>query len=297
MLSLAAWGTVTGVSAGLLAAGVYNEQERELSSDGDRYWSMGEGKRVPYPFAFRWLVPLLCGNSWVRWRACTYLHLLALPVLTAVWLRPQVPREGLAVLGGLMMCGLPGLWRNHLRRPVLVDPVALVWAIGAAILIQYELWLPAVLVVIVAAGAKETAPVFAACFAWHPLPLVGLVVPLVRRLLIAPGADTHHSRALAEPFAAARDSHAGRMLAATTMLAPWGMGLLAVLNRDTRTVAMLVVVLALAYGQLIVAVNHTRLYQWAAPVVLLAAVAHVPDGYEAAVLAAHVFNPWAGDGR
>jgi hypothetical protein len=120
---------------------------------------------------------------------------------------------------------------------------------------------------------------------------------VVRRVFWKGGEDTHNSRALADPFGTARRAHAQHLFDPVVMIAPWGAGVLAVLATDRSVVPTLVLALLLAYGQLAVAGNTVRLYQWAAPAVALAAATVIPSGWEPALLTAHLFNPWAGDGR
>jgi hypothetical protein len=81
------------------------------------------------------------------------------------------------------------------------------------------------------------------------------------------------------------------------MLLPWGVGLMALRATDGRVVTVLVLALVAGYGQLVTAGNTVRLYQWAGPAVALAAASALPSGWQAVALAAHLFNPWAGDGR
>jgi hypothetical protein len=179
----------------LLGLGRYREQDTEISSDGDRYLTMGGGGAVPYPFMWRWLIPALCRTSIARWRLCTDLHLAFLPVLTAVYIAHWQVRPTAAVVGGLLVCGFPGIWRINIRRPVLVDPAALCWALFAAVLSLYGMWPVALAVALVAAAMKETAPAFAACFCLNPLLLLALAGPLIRRLSSRGGEDTHNSQA------------------------------------------------------------------------------------------------------
>jgi hypothetical protein len=152
-------------------------------------------------------------------------------------------------------------------------------------------------VVVVAGCMKETAPIFAAAFCLDPLLLAGAVMPVVRRLLSPAGPDTHNSQALADPLGSARRAHADHLFDPVAMIAPWGAGVLAVLVSDRMTAVIVVVCLSLAYGQLVMAVNTVRLYQWAGPAVALAAASVLPVGWESAVLLIHLFNPLAGNGR
>lgn len=297
MLSAPALAATAAASALLLGLGHYRQGEQQVSSDGDRYLTMGGGGAVPYPFMWRWLIPTVCRVSLRRWRVCTDLHLVALPVLTAVYVSHWPLRPAAVIFGGLLICGFAGIWRNNIRRPVLVDPPALFWALLAAVLSLHGIWLGALLAAFLAASMKETAPVFAACYALNPVLLLALAAPLVRRLLRRGGEDTHHSRALADPLGSARRAHASHLFDPMVIIAPWGAGVLAVGVSD-RTIAVTVVLsLVVAYAQLATAVNTVRLYQWAAPAVALAAASVVPPGWAPAALLVHLFNPFAGDGR
>jgi hypothetical protein len=287
----------TAASGVLLGLGHYRQRDKQLSSDGDRYLTMGRGAAVPYPFMLRWLIPAICRTSQRAWWVSTNLHLLALPVLTTIYIGHWPVRTSAAVVGGMLICGFAGIWRNNIRRPVLVDPPALAWTLLSAILVLNGAWPAGVAVALVAACMKETAPVFAACFSLNPLPLIGLVAPLVRRLLARAGEDTHHSQALADPLGAARQAHADHLFDPVVMLAPWGAGLLAIAVQDTRVALIAILALLLGYAQLVTAVNTVRLYQWAGPAVALAAATALPAGWEPAVLLVHLFNPWAGNGR
>jgi hypothetical protein len=200
------------------------------------------------------------------------------------------------VVGGLLICGFPGLWWNHFRRPVLVDPTAMTWTVLASALSLHGWWPAALLVVLVAACMKETAPVFAACFALSPLLLLGLVAPLIRRVT-ARGVEELGAEELSDPIGSARRAHAAHVFDPVVMIAPWGVGVLAVLARDRTIVTVVTLAACLGYAQLAVAVNTVRLYQWAGPAVALATASVLPAGWGPAVLLLHLFNPLAGNGR
>jgi hypothetical protein len=295
-MTVLAWVFLGG---GVLAAlGYVNLSTMEISPDGRRYLAAGAGRAVPYPFALRWLLPWICEASVRRWQVCAIVHLLALPPLTTLWLSFWIHDDVLLTVGGLLMCGLAGIWRIQLHRPVLVDSPAVAWSLGAAVLVQHEMWVAALLAVVVAGSIKETAPVFAACYAWHPLLLLGLLAPLVRRLISTPGPDPMGEESLLRhPLRAGTLSHMDRWFDARSMIAPWGAGVLAVLATDQRIIPMVVITTVLAYAQLLFATGTVRLYQWAAPPVVLAAVGVIPAGWAVAVLLAHLLNPWPGPGR
>jgi hypothetical protein len=279
----------------LNVVGKLNLRTLAISPDGRRYLAKGQRRPVPYPFAIRWLLPRICRASLTRWRWCTDIHLIALPPLMYLWLAPYQSDELLRAVGALLICGLPGIWRIHLRWPVSVDASALAWALGAALLQQHDLPVLAVAAALIAGSIKETSPVFAACFAWHPLLLVGVVAPVVAAVFARRGPDPMgQADVLSNPFMASRLYHVGRWFDPKLMATPWGMCLLALASTDHRLLPALLVSVALAYGQVLVATDTVRLYQWAAPPVIAATTTVLPARWAIAALVVHLLNPWAG---
>ncbi|WP_424535598.1 hypothetical protein ACOZ38_36800 [Sphaerisporangium viridialbum] len=278
----------------LIAIGRLNVVE-SVSPDGHRYRALGAGEHVSMPFALRWLLPRVCRDSLVRWRINALLHLAVLPPLLTLWLRHWIHDDKLLVVGALLVCGLSGIWRITLRWPVLVDATALTWAVGSAVAFHYDLWVLGVALALVAGCIKESGPVFAACYAWTPLALIGLAAPLIRALTVRVGTDVmaqpHVTR---QPVLASRVHHLGKWFDARAMVLPWGVGVLAALATQSQIVAMLAVTLLLAYAQLVVATDTARLYHWAAPPVILATMTVLPPHWAVLALVVHLFNPWAG---
>ena len=141
---------------------------------------------------------------------------------------------------------------------------------------------------------RETAPVWAAIFAFSPIPLVGLVV-VGLRWLQRQGSDVldeQNAWILKHPLKAALIFHHELWLDPRTMVAPWG-GLLAGLAfLDLR----LGVALVAGYAQLLVATDSVRLYQWAAPALALACAHGLPAWALPFIALSIVFNPWKGSG-
>jgi len=290
-----AWSLAGSVALAWL--GYINLPSMSVSMDGRRYLHAGTRQRVPFPFALRWLLPLLCGASVRRWQLCTMAHLVILPPLVTLWMEPWIADDRLRIAGGLLVCGFAGIWRINLIRPVLVDAPAMTWSVGAAILFQHHLWYLGILGSLVAGSIKETAPVFAACYAWNPLGLLGLLAPIVRGLTARAGSDpVGEESMLRDPLRAGRLSHMGRWLDPASMVAPWGAGVLAAFTTDPAIIPSLVITTVLAYGQLLVATGTARLYQWAAPPVVLGAATVIPARWAIGILVLHQFNPWAGEG-
>lgn len=122
-------------------------------ADGNRYTS---GKRQPSPFHRRFC-------SWPKrlLQACSLVSLVALGALMGSW------------KGAVLLLTLPGAWflSTHLTC---VDAPAMALALGGSLLFKEHPWV-AVFMSCVAGFLHERGPVFAALYAWHPLPLIGLV--------------------------------------------------------------------------------------------------------------------------
>jgi hypothetical protein len=264
-----------------------------ITPDGGRYLAMARGESVPMPFHLRWLLPWLCGGVAWRWVAATWLGMAALVAGTCLLGLQHGLNQGEALVAGALVAGLPSL-RFAAQAPVLVDMPGLASAVWAAVL-----WHPypyaAVALVVLGAAISEKAPIWASVFAWSPWLLLALSLPLSRRLLFDPGEvepgdplrDT-----LLHPVRTGIAWHRGKWANPMVMVAPWG-ACLAVVLFPTPPV---LVALAVAYAQLLLATDSVRLYQQAAPMVAIYAAASIPAQWAVPVLLAHWFNPWAGDG-
>lgn len=261
-----------------------------MTPDGARYLALAKGHNVPWPFNYRRLIPWLCRDKPKRWVASTVLGVVGMSVGTAflagTW------EVGLAA--GIMMFALP-MNRFNLSAPVLVDAPAMLLAIAAAVVLPHS-WPIAVTLVVLAGATKESAPVFAALYAWNLLLLVGLVVPIAVRLIARPGpdpiVDAEHAFVLGHPFRAGLKYHRGQWLDGGKMLVPWGGALVGLAALDWHLGALL----AVAYAQLLFATDTVRLYQWAAPVLCVAACSVVPVSWLPVIVVSTIWNPWAGDG-
>lgn len=260
-----------------------------LTPDGFRYLHLARGERIAAPFHFRWLVPKFCTTHPKRWVAVA----VGSVVLTAVGtgLLADGWKQGLAA--GLMMAALP-ISRFNLRHPVLVDAPAMACAVLAAVAVQEGLWPLGLLMTLAAGSIKETAPVFAAIYAWHPVLLVGLLAPALRGLARRGSdvLDEENAWILDHPVKASLKYHKGQWLDGEQMLSPWGGALVALVAIDWR----LGLLLAVAYAQLLVATDTVRLYQWAGPIMCVVAVSTVPVAWLPLLVAVTVWNPLGGDG-
>lgn len=257
------------------------------TTDGVHYLST----RPPSPFHLRWLVPLVCRQRPLRWVVAARASLAVYVALVGVYAHQRGVSWPAALAAALLVAGLPSL-RFLWRRPILIDAPALALATAAAVV---GWWPAAVAVVLVAGAASERAPVFAALYAWNPLLLVGLAVPAVTALVRKPGKpllDERNTWLISHPVQASREFHAGQWRSAALMVAPWGVCLAGLVDPAPALLATL----AVAYAQLGVAADSVRLYQWAAPVLAVAAVSVIPAAWLVPAVVAHWVNPWAGNG-
>jgi hypothetical protein len=265
-----------------------------LPPDARTYIAAAAGYPVASPFRWRvgWPVVLRAVGAQ---RHPTEPGAVVLPERLVTWWQ-LVP----AVSAGLVVLALG--WRAGLL--VLALPMARQWwrwglmpdapAFGLACLSAWGVtvgtpWGAAVAVgAAVASGAlHERAPVMAALWCWSPLPLVGLVVPAVAAVLSRVGrARDDEARVTDHPVRTAL--LALQQPPTWLYVVPWGGVLLALAAPVPWTVW---VVLAVAYGQCLVAVDRARLYQWAAPAVAPLAVAVAGDWWPLAVVAT-LAVPW-----
>ncbi len=258
-----------------------------LTPDGARYLAA----QPPAPFHVRALLPALCGHQARRWQVAAWAGVAA--TLAGTMILAGAGWQGAAAAA--LVAGLP-MVRFNLAHPVLVDSAALGLATLAAAAWHAGGHPAAIVLVILAGAAKEAAPLFAAVFAWSPVLLVGLIAPAVIASLRTPGSDVldeHNAWILAHPVKAARQYHAGYLAGANPILvAPWGACVVALAAPSWQLAAALV----LGYAQLVTATDTVRLYQWAAPVVAIAATGAVPAAWWPVLIVATVFNPLRGDG-
>lgn len=266
-----------------------------MGPDAARYWLAGAGCDVAKPFHLRWLIPSVCKNSIRRW---WFVWAMSWPVLAGAmtWLAWDLGWER-AVFAAALTVGLPGVWGPKVVRPVGVDlPAMALGALAAALLVHGHIW-PAIAVVMVAAQVKESSPVWAALWAWHPILLVGLVFVAFNAVVIRPGMD----EVTAKPNL--REIHDHPLRTGLTyrnvlsspnwpwwrnwwvLAAPWGVCLAALYRPTWQTVT----VLAVAHLQLLVATDTARLLHTAAgPAVAIAAATVVPVPWLLVAAVVHV---------
>jgi hypothetical protein len=258
--------------------------------DGLRYLAAASGTPVPRPFHLRWALPYFCGSSPRSWWWVWLLSWPTLAVATLAWVAPDHGWQvGLAATG--LLLGLPGILGPKAVIPVGVDlPATALTMIGVALCGTGNPWqtIAGVLAVTMAATIRETAPVWAALWLWSPWPLIALIAPAIAAMVRTPGPDPLGARfqhIADHPVRSALEHHAGRWRDAWLLVAPWGVCLAALHEPDWR----LLVVLAVAYGQLLVATDTVRLIHHAAgPPMAVAAAVAIPPAWLVLAVVCHV---------
>lgn len=245
-----------------IAAMIYRQGGIAVTHDGMQYLAPAAERKSP--FQLRWLLPaVLPRNPWA-WAAVSWVALVCTCLLFP---------------GDLWTCAawvaLPW-FRCMAAAPVLVDAPAFamslacrrwpnpLWGLGAAV--------------------SERMPVMAALMVWDApesllVVLVGMFWAGAAYLLLEPSGK-HTMPSATE-----------RLLDWRTMLAPWGLGVAALLIPGWTLPEVALV--AVAYGQMLVATDSVRMYQWAAPVVLPRAIAAIPLRLRLPAMVLHWLNPWA----
>ena len=264
-----------------------------ITPDGSRYLAMARGEAQPLPFHVRPLLPWMLGDNALAWIACTWISIGACAALTYARARQVAATEEQAAVAALLWLGLPSV-RFWAHAPVLVDAPCVAFSLLAAVLWRVD---PIASGVVLAIGAcvSEKVPVFAALFAWEPLLLAGLLVPLTLYLVRTPGKiDPKDPLAstLRHPIATGISAHAGKWRDPMAMALPWGAALAALALPQPWWM----LTLAVATAQLLVATDTVRLMQLAAPVVCIGAAAVIPVDWAVPILVAHWLNPFAGSG-
>ena len=262
-----------------------------LGPDGARYWTAAQGKPVSRPFHLRWALPYCCGTSpkawWLTW-------LISWPILAVAafgWAHTVTGDWRLSAATTALLLSLPGILGPRAVIPVGVDlPATATTMVGVwLVALGHPAQIAAGVIVIgLAATIRETSPVWAALWAWSPWPLIALVAVAVAAVIRKPGPDPLGPtfQAIADhPVKAALEHHRGQWRDAWVMVAPWGVTLAALVGADWRLVA----VLAVAYAQLLIATDTTRLlHHGAGPVMALAAAQVIPTPWLLLAVAVHV---------
>lgn len=246
--------------------------------DAERYLLMGSGEAAASPFNLRWLLPKICGGSQKRWWIVWWIS-LPVSILGCFWWGMAIGYGWAASLAaGVMLVSLSGITGV---RPVEVSLPAMAISILSAAALSQGLWPVAIALSLVAGCIKETSPVWIALWTFNPIPLIGLIAPLIRRLVSKPNANDPVTdanpiliRVREDPVLSSLEHHRGMWRNGWVMVLPWGLTLAALYKPSVALVVLLVV----SYAQLLVATDLSRLlHSSAGPAMALAAAHNLPS--------------------
>jgi hypothetical protein len=195
--------------------------------------------------------------------------------------------------------GVPGLWAVALwaslpiidvlsRMQGIVDHIAWPLALLSAWLFTLGVPWAGIIGAVVAGAVDPRAPVFVFAWTLHPGALLGLITVPAAMSLARRGDPLMHSDVILDPWRSARHRNGQFLHSCRDMLAPWGAGLAALLALSPAVI----VSLAVGYGQMFRAIDRVRLYQWAAPAVLVVALRVIPGAWLPVAVALTWFNPF-----
>lgn len=247
-----------------------------VTPDGQAYMMAARGAVVPSPFRWR-VLPRLIGRWPTVWRFASWTSLLLSAVLVGLY----AEQHGLPAWAATALWVTLPWFRGLTRMPLLTDQIGMAAALGCAVTGQ---WWAVVPLALLAGSASERAPVFAAVFAWSPLPLVGLIVPAIAALTTKrgdlPWTDGHND------FWRIRDMH--NQAQPHVYLLPFGATLLSVLGVTWQWS----LALGLGIAQWMVATDRARLLQWGAPVLVVVTLQVVPTSWLPLLVLYQVVAPW-----
>lgn len=279
----ALWGGLIGLGAWVLFR---LDEKPGLAPDSRYYLELGEGKRVPEPFCWRAGWPTFLGRLGKRARAWQAVVCLSLMVQGAA-----IANLAGTPIAAVLLMGLPGGARFSVRYPLLVDAPTL------AALLLVAAWPPVhpLFGSFALALMRENALIWQAVLTreWWPLAVLPLAVGLgwlsSRR---KPSEQAGDNLWITHPLRTSLAGRRGMWCSFALMVLPWGVVLpLALLSPSWELAG----VLALGYLPLAGVSDTARVYQWAAPsLILIALQAPVPAMAWPMLLILHFCNPYRG---
>ncbi len=229
------------VSLALVVVYVWQDGFKDCP-DGNRYTS---GTEQPYPFHRRW-----CGWPKRVLMVVSLLSLVALGTLMGTWAR------------ALMLVSLPGFWLCA-TRPTTVDGPTMLLSWVSAMLFPTQPYAACALSC-VSGFLHERGPVFAALYAWHPLPLIGLVAIGWWRTPAPPDEDMRVGRGFLMSLLVHRQDHDWMDWQQTT----WAMRGLPLFAAAYGTSTAGWAALGLTWATRLICTDLGRMVMWAAPVMI-----------------------------
>lgn len=144
-----------------------------ISPDGHFYLAAARGESVPSPYHMRWLLPRLLGPVPARWQWLTWISLACTPVAAAAYFWAMGLRGAVLLFATILLSSLPAI-RIPWTFPILIDAPSFAGALVVAAATLTCPWYVTLPLALILGATRESSPVFAALWAWHPLPLIGV---------------------------------------------------------------------------------------------------------------------------
>lgn len=245
-----------------------------MSPDGEYYFRAGRGERVPVPYCFRPLVPLVCGDDMNLWYGMTYVHIAmtgALAYLLGIY-------SGLGMEQAICAAACLGMSRGFTRAqahmPALVDAHAHAWAMLSAVLILSGHENYGAVAAVVGGYICEKTPLFAAVYAWSFMPLIAFPAIVAFHIMRPRDMKPTGIAWLDDPYTEAMKSLDEKMRGDwyAHFVAPLGIASLGLVSGSRQAYVALIFALA----PLMRALDYTRLIAWGLPLLIIEAVKMVP---------------------
>lgn len=241
----------------------------EITPDGRRYYS---GNKLIMPYHLRWLLPYLCRQSELLWNIFTLIPLVVMPLVMYEYLLLKGIQEQYAVLGSVLLLGLPGVTIVNFYGKYLTDGFGMMTMLTAIYLYELGLIELAILTAVIGTMANEKVFVFCFLITLNYLFLIPLIAVLIRFLLFKKadkdflGGDEIAKR----PLSAGIKYHRNLLFDYKIILLTWGVGILGIINSINQPLTLLP--LSAGYLMIFFATDTVRLFQWSFPIVILLAV-------------------------
>jgi hypothetical protein len=273
-MSMIVWSIVLSVCAVLPIVLLTRGWRNSLTPDGQMYFALARGERVPAPYNRRLLLPLVIGPRRNLWLISTYCSLLAIAPLicgitSSIYGRTLTLFEVLWIVG--LSYGVGWTWLIS-RMPLLQDAQAMMLWLGASLLMLNDHWFLGMLLLATSTLARESSPLFCALIVGSPVPLLcGSVTLLVRKAYLArriPRAFSWLTLTTREVISLHRQHYSSSLAGA---ILPWGLLVLAILPMYHSLLLYLTVILTvvLSYSSLLMGLDRVRLFQSGFPILIV----------------------------
>ena len=258
--------------------------QMDAPPDAITYMYMSRGDAVANPFRLRWLMPTLIKerpNIWIYGGASAWI--LTAPLIA--WFAELHGINGL--WASLIWVALPiqDIVSSHAGT---IDPFAWLVALLTACLSVAGFNVAAIICVCLAGMIAPKAVIFSALWALNPWLLLGIAPVIIAHLLQPTGEPIVHPEIIKHPWKSSMNKNGPLLHDYKNLLAPWGICLVGLMTLPL----MYVPVVVIAYAQMFRAVDMSRLYMWAAPVLIIFTVPVIPEQYLLIAVLGTWFNPF-----